>query len=253
MSSSSSSFEPSWELSAHNYKPSSQHELQAARRNHAQGAKLLDGQFERPFQSGATRRVAKGVYTAGPRRGQPCVIKWPLSGHTYRRHRFDLDLAIVDRALEIITQFNAARVIAEPIRLNVPDVWNIDNYKVLIEPYIENMKKWNSNSGWFLGGGGWTRVMQALSHFSYHITEGQELLCDVQGGIYENCAVLTDPVICSREERYGSTDLGRRGIQKFFENHKCNEYCRAYWKRPITKRGSAPHMVYPGTVRKTSR
>lgn len=250
MSSSGSSYHNlRWEASAASEKEAHATAQSAARRNHALGAKVLDGQLEHPFASGATRRVAKSIYTAGPRRGQKCVIKWPLSGHTYRRHRFDADLAIVDRALQIITLFNAARVIAEPIRLNIPEVWNIENAKVLIEPYIEDMRKYNSNSGWFRSGSGWVRVMQALSHFSFDLTGGEELLCDVQGGVYESCAVLTDPVLCSRAEMYGATDLGRTGISNFFKHHKCNEYCRSYWKKPNSKQGSK--IVYPGTVRKT--
>lgn len=220
----------------------------AARRNLATGARVCDGQLERPFARGTTRRAAKGIYTSGTRRGQYCVVKWPLSGHTSCSNRFHHDLEIVDRALEIINEFNAARVIAEPIRLNIPEVWNIDDCKVLIEPFIENMRKYNSNSGWFRSGSGWVRVMQALSHFSYHITGGEELLCDIQGADYGNYAVLTDPAVCSREESYGVTDLGRRGICNFFKHHKCNEYCKSYWRKPSCMRGEK--KVYPGTVRK---
>lgn len=39
--------------------------------------------------------------------------------------------------------------------------------------------------------------MQALSHFSYHQSGRQYLFCDLQGGHYEDCYVLTDPVIMS--------------------------------------------------------
>ena len=52
--------------------------------------------------------------------------------------------------------------------------------------------------------------MQALSHFSYHCSSGQFVLCDLQGGVYEHTVVLTDPVVCSRDGRYGAADLGHR-------------------------------------------
>lgn len=32
----------------------------------------------------------------------------------------------------------------------------------------------------------WGEAMQALSHFSYHKSGGQFLLCDLQGGSYRN-------------------------------------------------------------------
>ncbi len=75
--------------------------------------------------------------------------------------------------------------------------------------------------------------MQALSHFSYHATGGQFVLCDLQGGIYGNGVILTDPVILSRKgRRYGLADLGPKGISNFFSKHECNEYCRPEWQSP---------------------
>lgn len=41
--------------------------------------------------------------------------------------------------------------------------------------------------------------MQALSHYSYHVLNGEYLLCDLQGGINDDSVVLTDPVIHSLE------------------------------------------------------
>ena len=68
--------------------------------------------------------------------------------------------------------------------------------------------------------------MQALSHNSYHISVGKYLLCDLQGGVYKDGVVLTNPVIMSRTEgAYGPTDLGPDGIKSFFANYKMNEYC----------------------------
>lgn len=58
--------------------------------------------------------------------------------------------------------------------------------------------------------------MQALSHFSFHISGGHLLLCDLQGGLMRNGVSLTDPVIMSRDMAYGVTDLGTKGISNFF-------------------------------------
>ena len=77
-----------------------------------------------------------------------------------------------------------------------------------------------------------TLVIQAVSHFSYHTSGGQFVLCDLQGGIYHDGAVLTDPVILSRKKLYGPTDLGPTGISSFFSRHVCNEFCRSHWSKP---------------------
>ena len=46
--------------------------------------------------------------------------------------------------------------------------------------------------------------MQALSHYSYHFSDGQRLVCDLQGGHYGEYYILTDPVI---EVKGGSREL----------------------------------------------
>ncbi len=68
--------------------------------------------------------------------------------------------------------------------------------------------------------------------FSYHVTRGNHVLCDLQGGIYQHEVVLSDPVILSRDAEYGVTDLGPEGISSFFSQHGCNSYCRPNWTRP---------------------
>ncbi|CAM9618784.1 unnamed protein product [Ectocarpus fasciculatus] len=80
---------------------------------------------------------------------------------------------------------------------------------------------------------------QAFSHFSFWQTRRTMLVCDLQGvlsssgagedraGVFE----FTDPVIhyrskSGRTQVYGKTDLGRSGMNKFFETHRCNDVCR---------------------------
>ena len=118
----------------------------------------------------------------------------------------------------------------QTIYLNHPGVWEYDEssqykgQKLLVEPFIENFQKFNSNSGVAIGaeGANWSSLMQALSHYSYHTSGGRYLLCDLQGGIIKSdCilngnAVLTDPVILSRDREFGITDLGAGGISTFF-------------------------------------
>merc|ERR1712151_696611 len=76
-------------------------------------------------------------------------------------------------------------------------------------------------------------TMQALSHYSYHATDGRCLVCDLQGVFDGEQYILTDPVICSTAEKFGVTDLGQKGIQNFFAYHECNSICHR-WKTPTS-------------------
>jgi hypothetical protein len=52
----------------------------------------------------------------------------------------------------------------------------------------------------------------------------------------------------SRTQTRGPGDLGQEGIEKFFENHQCNRFCRSSWIKPGG--GGGGGWVYPqkGTV-----
>jgi hypothetical protein len=217
-----------------------------ARRNNATEASFVHSDLSNPFAEGGFRWVAKGIYTRGDRAGEACVCKWFKSGKVFESTYFDLDIKAMDKALDLIKEWNSRCFIDQPIKLNVPEVWtfkrsavahwansaNWADTKCLQEPFIDNYQKFNSNTGWADDGTPWPRVMQALSHFSYHVSGGQYVLCDLQGGVDSNAVCLTDPVILSRNKSFGATDLGAAGISSFFSNHKCNEYCKSSWSRP---------------------
>ncbi|EFX80040.1 hypothetical protein DAPPUDRAFT_35524, partial [Daphnia pulex] len=94
------------------------------------------------------------------------------------------------------------------------------------EPMISNFEKFNSNTGWTPEESSpLSDVMQALSKYSYHSTNRNLLLFDLQGGVIENGTVITDPIIMSSAREFGQTDLGDQGISTFFANHTCNKLC----------------------------
>ncbi len=211
---------------------------QTCRRNNANKATFDNQDLDKPFAEGAFRWVAKGTYTDGHRRGEACVCKWFKTGHVMESHFYDSDLKTSNEAIRLITEWNHAKFIDRMVKVNVPEVWVFSKKsgdwagkKILQEPFIENYQKFNSNSGWADDSFPWARVMQALSHFSYHTSGGITLLCDLQGGVYKNGVILTDPVILSNTREYGPTDLGSHGISSFFSSHVCNEYCRKEWRR----------------------
>ncbi|KAK3275216.1 hypothetical protein CYMTET_16642 [Cymbomonas tetramitiformis] len=77
-------------------------------------------------------------------------------------------------------------------------------------------------------------VPQAFSHFTHAVTNGKQLVCDVQG-VWNSVDgfTLTDPAIHNKSSqsgttrrKYGGTDKGLQGIRLFFSTHKCNAMCR---------------------------
>ncbi|KAM7207849.1 kinase-like domain containing protein [Naviculisporaceae sp. PSN 640] len=232
----------------------------AGRCNDSQNGSFTYDALENPFASGAFRWVSKGKYTSGKRAGEDCVAKWFKTGVVFSEDFFILDLKAVDKALEIINLFNQLQIVNKPVIVNIPEVWTFTEdaskewagTKTLIEPFIENYVKFNSNTGWADGDEGWPKVMQALSHFSYHITGGNFVLCDLQGGIYQQHIVLSDPVILSRNRDYGVTDLGPDGISTFFSQHVCNNFCRSNWTAPFNARQILPVSRGTTMMRRTA-
>lgn len=239
---------------------------QTARRNDATRAEFTTYALAHPFAEGGFRWVAKGVYTEGLRTGQDCVCKWFKTGHVVEASFFDLDIRAMNKAHDLVRQWNSRRSLDNIIKVNIPEVWTGENVygsliagkKMLQEPFIESYQKFNSNTGWADNATPWPRVMQALSHFSYHVSGGQYVLCDLQGGVYSDSVVLTDPVILSRDRCYGVTDLGPQGISSFFSNHRCNEFCNSNWSRPADQRRyfnpqAGTSMVHAGAGGRTNQ
>lgn len=164
--------------------------------------------------------------------------EWFKTGAVFEADYFILDIKAVNKALKIVNRFKELNIVNNAIKINVPSVWRFTNgsdwagRKVLCELFIENYQKFNSNIGWIDDSEAWGEIMQALSHFSYRLSGGQFVWCDLQGGIYQYEVVLSDPVILSRNRDYGVTDLGSDGISSFFSQHGCNDYCRSNWTRP---------------------
>ena len=213
-----------------------------------------------PFDShntrfeGAFRFVTKGMYTEGPRKDEACAAKWFKTGAVYSEDYYALDIKAVGKALELVQLFNQSSRVNKTVKINVATVWHISKstkeenigQKFLCEPFIENYEKFNSNTGWNDVTRAWGEVMQALSHYSYHVSGGAYVLCDLQGGVYKHEVVLSDPVILSRNREYGVTDLGEKGISSFFSQHKCNSFCHPKWDKP--KNPTQFFAPVPGTT-----
>ncbi|KAL7544133.1 hypothetical protein ACHAWF_007520 [Thalassiosira exigua] len=182
----------------------------------------------------------KHVFKATYDNGNPAVAKFLKSGATFSDECFLVDIKSAEEALPIIAQFQryiddalgAGRV---SLKINIPQVWRQTSgltssigQRMLVEPFIANFRKFNSNTG---AKDAQAAIAQTFSHFSYHATDGQWLLCDLQGGMVgNNKYTLTDIVINSRDKRFGVTDLGVAGIETFLSQHQCNQFCCREWR-----------------------
>ncbi|CAG5117759.1 unnamed protein product [Candidula unifasciata] len=72
--------------------------------------------------------------------------------------------------------------------------------------------------------------LEAFAHFTYHLSNGQHVLCGLDGIQDEEGFFLKTPVIHSRGQQYGSSDRGLRGILEVFGNHVCNDFCKDMMK-----------------------
>lgn len=219
--------------------------------NHA-----TEATFEKEaFAAGAFRLVHRGKYTKGMRAGEACVVKSFKTGSVFENSFFAADVQIVDKAAEIIDLFNKKMhgKTGYRIFLNRPEVWSQltgeqqkIGQKMLVEPMIDGtFFSFNSNSGYVSEGVG-SKVMQALSHFSYEVSNAEVILCDLQGGMSGNEFVLTDPVVLSQKKQYGPTDLGADGISNFMAHHTCTCLCEASWAKPVAAKKCLP--VVKGTT-----
>jgi hypothetical protein len=209
---------------------------------------------------GAFRVCVEGTYIGGNRNQQEAACKRFKS--QYRAMELDFfanDFRIIDKVVDMAEAWNGFCAQGQEILVNKGDVKSTnDGTRYLIEPLIRYYVKFNSNTGWIADTDDWkVRAMAAFSHFSYHRSGGQLLVCDLQGRFRHNKYApkksrfeLTDPAICSRRRAYGPTDLAEKGIESFFASHECSEFCQSHWQRPRNARQWYPQMQ--GTSMMTS-
>jgi len=184
---------------------------------------------------GKYKNVTNGTYF----NGVGCAIKLLKSGTTFSSNCFVDDVTNANAALKYVAGFQDYIEKETPfkgrvsIKVNIPALWeqsdgHLQGQLMLVEPYIENFQKFNSNSG---AQDLTAAVAQALSHYSYHASDGNEILCDLQGGKVGESYVLSDVVLMSKQKKYGNTDLGVTGIENWMHHHRCTQFCSSQWKK----------------------
>eukprot|EP00760_Papus_ankaliazontas_P001225 PhM_4_TR10429/c0_g1_i1/m.58998/K08292/EEF2K; elongation factor 2 kinase len=100
-----------------------------------------------------------------------------------------------------------------------------------VEPLVVGQYvKWSSNMSFVSNDKRLTPL--AFSHFTYVVSNGMCMVCDIQGVETSFGYVFTDPQIHGTASRWGSGDLGREGVRLFFASHECNDLCRQYGLPP---------------------
>ena len=192
---------------------------------------------------GSFRIWLEGTYRGGNRNGQAAACKrFKPQFCVMEAEFFAKDFQIADQAIRVAEEWNEICGYSSKVLITKGDIQHSNSgIPYLVEPLIRSYEKYTSNSGWIGDTGDWqVRCMEAFSHFSYHETGGSLIVCDNQGRYKrdrrsgaKSCFQLTDPAICSRRRVYGPTDLGEKGIDSFFANHDCNEFCQSNWSRPL--------------------
>ena len=137
----------------------------------------------------------------------------------------------------VLTQNSAINVDVEQVTLGTVGVmqWiaNEQEHNFTFEAYVggSNYTKFNSSFACIPESRDYELnvICQAFSHYTW-ITSGKQLLvCDLQGKRDGSGVILTDPVIHDSVSvlHHGATNLGEKGIHRFFQLHKCNDICRA--------------------------
>jgi len=188
---------------------------------------------------GTFRTCFAGTYVGGTRNGQDAACKrfkpefWNMEDEYFAQ-----DVKIGQNVIMMATKWNEFCEKGKEIVVNSGTIHTSrSGIKYLVEPFIPKYEKFTSNNG-YIADTKTVRVrcMEAFTHYSYHHTGGEMIVCDLQGRYKKKKNrrfELSDPAICSRRRQYGPTDLGEKGIDSFFANHRCNEFCQSHWIKPL--------------------
>eukprot|EP01084_Bolivina_argentea_P218792 371208_1 len=173
-------------------------------------------------------KVKKAV--PGPQRGSPKP--------TMSRGDWRTELNELNRLEKYAKEWNKNRYsdktyhVSQAVVLKVSDesssgtcMFVKDEY-ILVEPYMPSFDKWNWPSKSEKDAKSYS--IQAFGHFTYHKSNGKELVNDAQGYRDDNKYILTDPYYLDL-----SNSSHKSAARSWFEDHECNRFCKTWWKRPI--------------------
>ena len=140
--------------------------------------------------------------------------------------------------LQIIAKYLAEKFIQDSssqmsvkfLNIYIMQLTDTGEYYTLEEYLDGNFAKWSNNLG-YVNESEYSHTLDAFSHWSYQSTNEYLLVADLQGFfiLEKDKFLLTDPAIaCAKDPlRFGSTNLGQKGIKVFFSKHRCNHICKS--------------------------
>lgn len=162
--------------------------------------------------------------------GKLCVAK------RYRRQRVDDEQYYADVSMQTVAQhwatmfnrYNPPKKVRFVRACVVELLGREPKVVVAAEAFLDGVfHKHNSNNGFAMAtaSDSYRCTPQAFSHFTYHFSAGQLMVCDMQGVGNE----YTDPQIHTADGNgFGRGNLGKRGMQKFLSTHTCNAVCQRF-------------------------
>eukprot|EP00479_Gromia_sphaerica_P007132 TRINITY_DN2266_c0_g1_i1.p1 TRINITY_DN2266_c0_g1~~TRINITY_DN2266_c0_g1_i1.p1 ORF type:complete len:250 (-),score=45.92 TRINITY_DN2266_c0_g1_i1:122-871(-) len=117
-------------------------------------------------------------------------------------------------------EFNTIRMIQFPIREG--------NDCYMMEPYLDAKFERFSNNAEYLNPAPEFEIFQTFTHWTYIATNKKMMIVDLEGAVFVNKYVLTDPAIHAVDKlRFGKTNLGAKGMETFLKVHKCGNLCQS--------------------------
>lgn len=217
---------------------------------------------EKPFDQGTCRHAYKGQLICNREdinraryNGSSVVVKVFIKGRAKDYGAWNADISASRKANEYAALFNQNNFTERSLYFPIPFVAKMDKraghrmlglirretdmrtnpvssteYVAMEELLSGTFIKFNSNGG-YVNDDVNSSTMPAFSHWTFHHSNGQLLVCDLQGVFNNGNYRLTDPAIHSQvQNKYGVTDLGVLGQAMFFNGHTCNNICR-HWKK----------------------
>lgn len=195
----------------------------------------------KPFDAGACRMAVRGCVVDNRGNIIENVIHKISLGKDPKHHtreKFESNWIRTQVAATFLAQeFNKVKPSSFP-QIEYVDVCLIQYLERKNTPYClqessidGHWEKYNNNRGMIAPSGGTDhRVIQAFSHWTYHITRGSIMVVDCQGvfDASRNRFILTDPAIhCTSIDRFGGTNMNLTGMYNFSVTHVCNDCCKA--------------------------
>ncbi|XP_060582516.1 uncharacterized protein LOC132738919 [Ruditapes philippinarum] len=112
--------------------------------------------------------------------------------------------------------------------------FNKDEYVAFEEKLEGNFTTFIDKRGNTLDGNKCCLILEAFSHYSFVVSEGNFVICGLQGVYRKDKSefILTNPTIHSREGKFGPGDKRDPGIRDVTQNHTCNKFCQMFMNKP---------------------